>query len=103
MKRLQKLSFGLILMIAVGGFAMIVPRVSAATVIVHIGPEAAPAGVVYHYTYYPEEEVYYVPGDTGLLVADQWGMAFGTARAGRHCPRGQREFRCRRTGTMAAP
>jgi hypothetical protein len=83
MKRLKKLSFGLIVMIAVGGFATIVPRVSAANIIVHIGPEAAPAGVVYHYTYYPEEEVYYVP-ETQVY----WWQINGEWRSGARVPAG---------------
>jgi hypothetical protein len=62
MKRLQHLWLGILVVAGTVGLAMTAPRVSAANVIVHIDVGApAPAPVVYHYVYYPEEEVYFVP------------------------------------------
>ena len=83
MKQLQKLWLSAIVIAGLGGFAAIAPRVSAAEVIIHIGAEAAPAPVVYHYTYYPEEEVYYVPETRVYWWADgaEW-------HSGPHVPAG---------------
>jgi len=62
MKRIQRMGLALMVIVGIGGFTAVTPRVSAANVIIHIGPEpAAPVAVTYHYVYYPEEEVYYVP------------------------------------------
>jgi len=63
MKRLQQWWLGMVVIAGVGALTMITPRVLAADVTIHIGPEGtpAPAATVYHYTYYPEEEVYFVP------------------------------------------
>ena len=62
MNRLQQLLIGMAAMAGVVGLGVATPRVSAANVIIHIGVgEPAPSAVVYHYVYYPEEEVYFVP------------------------------------------
>lgn len=83
MKQVQKLCLSLAVMVGVGGFAMITPRVSAADVIVQIGPQPAPVGTVYHYTYYPDEEVYFVP-ETRVY----WWSVGGEWRSGPHVPEG---------------
>src|SRR5690349_19687336 len=63
MKRLQQLFLGMVATAGVAGFAVLTPSVSAGNVILHIdvGAPAPPQPVVYHYVYYPEEEVYFVP------------------------------------------
>jgi hypothetical protein len=62
MKRLQQLWLGMVVSAGVIGFTAITPCVSAGNVVIHIGIGApAPQPVVYHYVYYPEEEVYFVP------------------------------------------
>jgi len=66
MKQAQKFCLSLAVMVGVGGFAMITPRASAADIVVHIGADAAvPSAPVYHYMYYPDEEVYFYPA-TGV-------------------------------------
>lgn len=83
MKQVQKLCLSLAVMVGVGGFAMITPRVSAADVIIQIGPQPAPVGIVYHYTYYPDEEVYFVP-ETSVY----WWSVGGEWRSGPRVPEG---------------
>ena len=83
LKQVQQLCLSLAVMVGVGGFAMITPRVSAADVIIQIGPQPAPVGTVYHYTYYPDEEVYFVP-ETRVY----WWSVGGEWRSGPHVPDG---------------
>ena len=87
MKKVQQLSLSLVVMLGVSGFAMVTPRVSAADVIIHIGADIAPAPVpvVYHYMYYPEEEVYFVP-ETRVY----WWADHGEWRSGPRMPDGIR-------------
>src|ERR1700722_18429198 len=82
MKQVQKLCLSLAVMVGVGGFAMITPRVSAADVVVHIGTDVAvPNAPVYHYVYYPDEEVYFVP-ETHVY----WWAVNGEWRSGPRVP-----------------
>lgn len=83
MKRLQHLWRWMVVLAGVAAFATITSRVSAASVIIHIGPEVAPApnAVVYHYVYYPEEEVYFVP-ETRVY----WWVDGGVWRSGPAVP-----------------
>ncbi len=83
MNQVQKLCLSLAVMVGVGGFAMITPRASALDVVVHIGPEGVPAPPVYHYTYYPDEEVYFVP-ETSVY----WWSVNGEWHSGPHVPEG---------------
>jgi hypothetical protein len=70
--------------VSVSGFAMITPRASAADIVVHIGADVAvPNAPVYHYTYYPDEEVYFVP-ETRVY----WWQDHGEWRSGPHVPDG---------------
>jgi hypothetical protein len=82
MKAVQKLCLSLAVLVGVTGFAMLAPRASA-DVIIQIGPQPAPVGVVYHYVYYPEEEVYFVP-ETRVY----WWADHGTWRSGPRIPDG---------------
>jgi|SRR5579862_485900 len=62
MKRIQELLLGTVVAAGVAGFAVLTPSVSAGVVLhIDVGAPAPPAPVVYHYVYYPEEEVYFVP------------------------------------------
>ena len=62
MKRLQKVWLGMVLIAGVAGFTATAPSVSAGNVVIHIGVgEPVSRPIVYHYVYYPEEEVYFVP------------------------------------------
>jgi len=84
MKQVQKLCLSLAVMAGVGGFAMITPRVSAADVVIHIGADVVvPNAPVYHYVYYPEEEVYFVP-ETRVY----WWSVGGEWRSGPRVPEG---------------
>ena len=83
MKQVQQLCLSLAVLVGVGGFAMITPRVSAADVIIQLGPQPVPTPVVYHYVYYPEEEVYFVP-ETSVY----WWSVGGEWRSGPHVPEG---------------
>ncbi len=86
MKRLQYLYAGLILVASIAAFASITPRVLAADVIIHLGGEVvapAPNPPVYTYTYYPDEEVYFVP-DTHVY----WWLEGGTWHSGPRVPEG---------------
>jgi hypothetical protein len=85
MKRLQHLCLALIVIVGIGGFTAFTRPVSAANVIIHIGPEAAPAPnpVVYHYVYYPEEEVYFAPESRVY-----WWSVNGEWRSGPRVPEG---------------
>ena len=83
MKQVQQLCLSLVVMAGVGGFAMITPRAAALDVVVHIGPEVVPNPVVYHYVYYPEEEVYFVP-ETRVY----WWSVGGEWRSGPRVPEG---------------
>src|SRR6266478_6553134 len=81
----QNMWLGMIVMAVLAGFVVNTPRVLAASVIIHIGPEVAPApnAVVYHYVYYPDEEVYYVP-ETHVY----WWSVGGEWRSGPRVPEG---------------
>ena len=83
MKQVQQLCLSLAVLVGVGGFAMITPRVSAADVIIQLGPQPVPTPVVYHYVYYPEEEVYFVP-ETSVY----WWSVGREWRSGAHVPEG---------------
>jgi hypothetical protein len=80
MKRLQCRWLWMVAMIWIGGVAMISPRALAASVVIHIGPDV-PNPPVYHYVYYPEEEVYYVP-ETHVY----WWAVGGEWRSGPRVP-----------------
>jgi hypothetical protein len=86
MKRHQLWLF-LASMAGVSGFAMITPHASAADIIVHIGPDVAPAPnpTVYNYVYYPDDEVYFVP-ETRVY----WWQDHGEWHSGAHVPDGIR-------------
>jgi len=85
MRRLQQWWLGMVVIAGVGVLTMITPRVLAASVIIHIGPEVAPApnAVAFHYVYYPEEEVYFVP-ETRVY----WWSVGGEWRSGPRAPEG---------------
>src|ERR1700722_1147923 len=87
MKQLQKLCLSAVVMVGVSGFAMTTIRASAADIIVHIGPEVAPAPnpTVYNYVYYPDDEVYFVP-ETRVY----WWQDHGEWHSGAHVPEGIR-------------
>jgi hypothetical protein len=81
MKQIRKLCLSLTVLAGVTGFAMLTPRASAVDVIIQLGPQPAPVGVVYHYVYYPEEEVYFVP-ETHVY----WWAVGGEWRSGPRVP-----------------
>ena len=85
MKRLQHLWLWMAVLVGVAAFATITPRVSASDVIIHIGPGSAPVAEapVYHYVYYPEQEVYFVP-ETRVY----WWSDGGEWHSGPHAPSG---------------
>lgn len=84
MKQVQQFCLSLAVVVGLGGFAMITPRVSAADVVVHIGADVAvPNAPVYHYMYYPDEEVYFVP-ETHVY----WWPVNGEWRSGPAVPEG---------------
>src|SRR5579863_6473813 len=65
MKQLKTMWLWAMIAAAAAGFAWSAPVVSA-DVILHIGVGVpAPSATVYSYTYYPDQEVYYVP-ETGV-------------------------------------
>ena len=82
MKRLQQWSLGIALILGLGAFTMVAPPVSAANVIVHIDA-GAPPNTVYHYTYYPDEEVYFDPAANVY-----WWSVDGEWRSGPRVPEG---------------
>jgi hypothetical protein len=82
MKEVQKLCLSLAVLVGVTGFAMLTSRASA-DVIIQIGPQPVPNPVVYHYVYYPEEEVYFVP-ETRVY----WWSVGGEWRSGPRVPEG---------------
>jgi hypothetical protein len=62
MKRIQRLWLWMMIAAGVVGFVASASVAAGGGVIVHIGVGVpAPAPVVYHYVYYPDEEVYFVP------------------------------------------
>ena len=62
MKRIQQPWLGMAVAAGVAGLTVVTPCVTAGGVFIHIDVGApAPSPVVYHYVYYPEEEVYFVP------------------------------------------
>ena len=84
MKRLQHLWVSMVVVAGVAAFATITPRAFAANVIIHIGPDGgAPVAEapVYHYVYYPEQEVYFVP-ETRVY----WWSDGGEWRSGPRAP-----------------
>ena len=84
MKRLQQWSLCMVAIVGLGGLTAITPRVLAANVIVHIGVGSpAPNPPAYHYVYYPEEEVYFVP-ETRVY----WWSDGGEWRSGPRVPEG---------------
>jgi hypothetical protein len=83
MKRLQTMCLWAIIAAGAAGFAVCTPVVSADT-IVHIGVGVpAPVPTVYAYTYYPDQEVYFVP-ETGVY----WWNVGGVWSSGPHVPAG---------------
>ena len=83
MKQNQKRNLWLLAVVAAIGVAVSAPR-AVGGVVVHIGVgEPVPAAPVYHYGYYPEAEVYFVP-DSHLY----WWMANGAWVSGPHVPEG---------------
>jgi hypothetical protein len=87
MKRLNKLWLCGMVIAGISGFAATATRVSATDIVIHIGADSAPAPnpVIYHYMYYPEEEVYYVP-ETRVY----WWADHGKWRSGPRMPDGIR-------------
>ena len=84
MKQVQQFCLSLAVMVGIGGFAMITPRASAADIVVHIGADVAvPNAPVYHYMYYPDQEVYFVP-ETRVY----WWSVNGEWRSGPAVPEG---------------
>jgi len=85
MKRLQQWWLGMVVIAGIGALTMITPRVFATDVIIHIGPGSAPVAEapVYHYVYYPEEEVYFVPEQHVY-----WWSVGGEWRSGPRVPEG---------------
>jgi len=63
MKRWKQLWLGTIVMAGVAGLVVLTPLTTEANVSVHIdvGVPVAPNPPIYHYVYYPDQEVYFVP------------------------------------------
>jgi len=62
MKQLRQLWLGMIVAAGIAGVATFAPSASAGAIVhIDIGVPVAPNPPVYHYVYYPEEEVYFVP------------------------------------------
>jgi hypothetical protein len=85
MNRLNKLWLCAIVIAGIAGFAATTTNVQADGLVIHLGADIAPVPnpVVYHYTYYPDEEAYYAP-DTHIY----WWLDNGTWRSGAHVPAG---------------
>ncbi|MGD1021018.1 MAG: hypothetical protein ABSA12_17055 [Verrucomicrobiia bacterium] len=85
MNRLNKLWLCAIVIAGISGFAATTTRVSADALVIHIGANVAPTPtpVVYHYTYYPDQEAYYVP-ETHVY----WWADHGTWVSGPRMPDG---------------
>ena len=78
MKRIQQLCLGMMVAAGVVGLVAVTPCVSAGGVFIHIDVGApAPRPVVYHYVYYPEEEVYFVPETRVYWWTDDRGWYSG--------------------------
>jgi hypothetical protein len=84
MKRLQQLWLAMVVAAGVVGLTAIAPRATAANVVVHIDAGVPiPNPTVYHYMYYPDEEVYFVPE-----TSTYWWLSNGVWVSGPRVPVG---------------
>jgi hypothetical protein len=81
MNRLNKLWLCAIVIAGIAGFAATTIPVLADGLVIHIGADIAPTPnpVIYHYTYYPDQEAYFVPETHLYWWADNGTWVSGSA------------------------
>jgi hypothetical protein len=84
MRQLRQLWLGTIVAAGIVGLTATTPRATAGGLVIHIDAgEPVPNAPVYHYMYYPDQEVYFVPE-----TSTYWWLKDGAWISGPRVPEG---------------